>query len=515
MADVPDLVEYVRYWGGLPTGVFVRDLAKMANWIPSDRIVSGHFFKWLTDLRKEFGVDEMPSHFINAVVYAHAANNALVQDGFARFIQKAEIAQFGKKDKKADVLKADCFLKRSRSLMAQLPQGPRMALAGELHTAIVTAVLARKPKDKDVPVPTIEDVVERFTASVCVAMGVDVPVSSVNVSKKNTDKDDKEPVQNVILYDAVGNAANVGKLTMHNKGFHVGTHVMNNKAKTKLDQWAISAIGADGCVKLQKVSSNWVVEDDDRTNIELDVDVFTAEFKEVAKIEIRKHTKHADPHYMTMPELDTLAYRGHIADIVQAMARDFEPINAYMVIAPERKVFAEQQYAIGECKMAPITMSFTIETIDSKKCPQSAIECRCTSPGFRAFLNPMGYSEECVSLFWLIEKKETREEANMELTTIEYRLKKPSVKTDNDNNDIVITMKYATNFQVIKAGDAILLHKTAEHQAKKVNHVCVDLGSESSAKQKKEGHSKEVGSSICEWPIQMLCLLLMLYSGKL
>ena len=73
----------------------------------------------------------------------------------------------------------------------------------------------------------------------------------------------------------------------------------------------------------------------------------------------------------------------------------------------------------------------------------------------------------------------------MELTTIEYRLKKPSVKTDNDNNDIVITMKYATNFQVIKAGDAIMLHKTVEQQVKNVKHVCVDLGSESSAKKRR------------------------------
>ena len=127
---------------------------------------------------------------------------------------------------------------------------------------------------------------------------------------------------------------------------------------------------------------------------------------------------------MAMPELDTLAYRGHIADIVQAMAREFEPINAYMMIAPERKVIAEQQYAIGECKMAPTTTSFTIETLDFKNCQQSAIDCRCASPGFRAFLSPIGYSEELVSLFWMIEREEKREEANMELTTIEYRLKK-------------------------------------------------------------------------------------------
>ena len=106
------------------------------------------------------------------------------------------------------------------------------------------------------------------------------------------------------------------------------------------------------------------------------------------------------------------------------MTREFEPIDTYMIIAPERKVIAEQQYDIGACKLAPITTSFTIETLDSKQCGQQAIECRCALPAFRAFLNAMGYSEECVSLFWMIERKEKREEANMELTTIEYRLKK-------------------------------------------------------------------------------------------
>ena len=46
-------------------------------------------------------------------------------------------------------------------------------------------------------------------------------------------------------------------------------------------------------------------------------------------------------------------------------------------------------------------------------------------------------------------------------------------------------MKYATSFQVIKAGDVLSLHKTTEQQLKKVRHVCVDLGAESSVKKHK------------------------------
>ena len=43
--DVGDMCAWVKKWGGLPTGVFLQNIAKMlSSAMPSDRVVSGTFF---------------------------------------------------------------------------------------------------------------------------------------------------------------------------------------------------------------------------------------------------------------------------------------------------------------------------------------------------------------------------------------------------------------------------------------------------------------------------------------
>eukprot|EP00959_Pyramimonas_sp_CCMP1952_P185471 3878257-Pyramimonas_sp.AAC.1 len=40
--DVPDMVEYVKKWGGMPSGGLIKEPTPLLNhFVPSDRVVSG------------------------------------------------------------------------------------------------------------------------------------------------------------------------------------------------------------------------------------------------------------------------------------------------------------------------------------------------------------------------------------------------------------------------------------------------------------------------------------------
>ena len=52
MEDIPDMVAYIRKWGGMPSGMFVKELADLCKiYMPTNRVVSGAFFKTLADLK--------------------------------------------------------------------------------------------------------------------------------------------------------------------------------------------------------------------------------------------------------------------------------------------------------------------------------------------------------------------------------------------------------------------------------------------------------------------------------
>ena len=64
--DIPAMCDFVQKWGGMPTGMFVHDLASLCKQVKTN-IVSGNFFQALANLK--FPVDVLPAHLVNAVVF--------------------------------------------------------------------------------------------------------------------------------------------------------------------------------------------------------------------------------------------------------------------------------------------------------------------------------------------------------------------------------------------------------------------------------------------------------------
>eukprot|EP00959_Pyramimonas_sp_CCMP1952_P186341 3896620-Pyramimonas_sp.AAC.1 len=48
---IPDMVDYIIKWGGMPSGGLIKELSPLLNhYVPSDRVMSGLFFKQLAEL---------------------------------------------------------------------------------------------------------------------------------------------------------------------------------------------------------------------------------------------------------------------------------------------------------------------------------------------------------------------------------------------------------------------------------------------------------------------------------
>ena len=137
--DVKGMVDFVRYWGGLPNGAYVKTLKTLTQkFVAEERIVSGQFFQDVANLK--FPANERPSMFITAAVFVHVKENKGVEDGISRFVTKGNVDSFATKNK-ALVLQADSILKRCSTLLDQLSNQKKNQLLGDLLNASLSAAI--------------------------------------------------------------------------------------------------------------------------------------------------------------------------------------------------------------------------------------------------------------------------------------------------------------------------------------------------------------------------------------
>ena len=123
MDDIPDIVDYVKVWGGLPSSLFIKLLSsqlKQFN-VPSDRVVAGSFFRDLAKLK--FPHNFMPADLINAVVFVHASSNENVVDKYSRYVSKGDLQSLLSDRKRDDVMAANSITRNSRCLVHRQAEG--------------------------------------------------------------------------------------------------------------------------------------------------------------------------------------------------------------------------------------------------------------------------------------------------------------------------------------------------------------------------------------------------------
>ena len=164
--DIPAMVSFVQVFGGLPSGVFVKNLAHMVrHFMPSGRIVPGAFFTNIADISKKIGTNSQPAHLVNAMLLCHACS-FWEQDGFARFITKGDISQISAPKNKHTVAEGNGVLGRAMGLMDfNIDTNDTLKLYLDLCFNIVDVVCKRGKVDADGKDLTISSVAQAFSQS--------------------------------------------------------------------------------------------------------------------------------------------------------------------------------------------------------------------------------------------------------------------------------------------------------------------------------------------------------------
>ena len=464
--DVPDMVEFVRTWGGLPSAFHINEINTLAQTLPSDRVVSGSFFKWLASTRSQFSVTQMPSHFINAVLYTHAASNDMVQDDISRYITKPEVASFTSKAKLQYVMQADGILKRGAKLADKLSKRDYIRIIPDFKVSVVLCVLARKShQEKDNR--SLDQIAECFAKSVCELLGVAPQgmVPNENVQDKSTVVNNTP--RNVVLYNDEGEVSDVGRNTIINRGFRDGMQVMKKLGKEKCVQWVIKIIEDDGTVSLSSIDIDGKIDDHVH---KIDIDIFLQDYKEASPIEVVTHYPMSDA--TNCAELQMAALKGQIQACVAAMTSDTTPQPVTIMTSPERKVVCRKAFDVKQLSFVPSTMSITLD--DGKKsAPPKSILSRIEGLDHRILLNQMPNTKEFTAVFWNLRITSTKKDANMQLEPISYRYKMPSY---GDKKSAVAWMVFhtfkAVNMKgVAEMDELILFRPSAEKDDAKRKNV--------------------------------------------
>jgi hypothetical protein len=485
MEDVAGMVEYVRFWGGLPGGVYCKMLRELTQrFVKQERIVSGQFFEWISKLR--FPVDERPSMFITAVIFTHVKQDKGVEDGIARFVTKPNVDSLAGK-LKADALKGDSILKRCFKLLDQKPKDIKIQMLGDLMEKMVKSVLPQTKADS----PQMEAIAAEFVGKFSGTAGL---TEACDEQTAGSSSDDKPKVTSV-QYDSHGEAVNLGKASLLNKGFQYGSLVSLKKDSDLTKQWKIILIDGPGEVTMAPILPNGLVCDEEGAHVKVDPINFIDRYKEV--------TKQLVPlkNFPANDVLKTTGFAGLVAKstatlALVALAAKFPLPSVRGVIEPVKAVYSTAEYAAMELTIVPCTTSISCEakhqTIDPKSramVAEVSYTTKVPTPPFESlmfvFLNPVASDEKMSAVTWLIKTKDDKKKCNCELAEEAVLVKPPSMSTKNTNAPLSVSIQCVRNFRVVKAGDELVLFRPAAPVEQGSKRLMPDIAAASAKSSKK------------------------------
>ena len=451
--DVPDLVAYCLKWGGLPDGIFVKRLSELIKaHVPSDRLVSGSFFRKLADLK--FPPSEFVPEFMNAVVFTHAAANTLVTDKYARYITLGECDQMGSKNKRQEVLLYNGVLKRAMQMLRVVSNGGLSpTIASEMEAEFLTTCIRHYLRKKEVveTYRSVDDIVAEFSNKLCKACD---PEHRQALSTIDEPSSIGATSHNVVTYNDEGVPLTVGERTLENLGFKIG-HRLYLPKDTPMKQWKLVSATNESAT-LASVSATGEVNAEHVVVSLEDV----VQYKVCEKIEIveKYHEK-----CINMRNIDFLStyYKSMVVScLASVMEKHCEIPDRFLISkSPLRCVHAKHGFNLGKLVIAPATNSVSIKE-DAAPSSSRVFVASIDIEGAPAFnLCSPSCKDACGPMFMLrIENDETK--ANMKLQNESVAWHLPAfVGKQNKNPTVTVSIPCAVNTTVVKEGEELVLYR--------------------------------------------------------
>ncbi|CAK0870316.1 unnamed protein product [Prorocentrum cordatum] len=474
--DIPDMVDYIIKWGGMPSGGLIKELAPLLNhYVPSDRVVSGLFFKLLAELK--FPIDCMPAHAVNAVLFRHAAAEDCVRDGFAGYVTKPDLATLSKPDKRQAVTQANGALMRAKAMLEEVELDPSVkeSLKGQLMIDVVDFLMEKKDKanikgtssdgkGKDATGKKgLVAILEEFIAKLDGNPG-DGPTHPSEDGAASS-----ALAANFAQYTGGGEASGLGQTTALNKDIVVGAHLRLRKPSegtplAMVDIWKITDISGNGTVTFKNLKFDGTLDDDSIAS------------KPLQEVEELFQTCKTTGFMANYPNCDaandkdciTFELKGMIFAALNALRRKHGAQHARPMKKPVRAVLATKELGIGCYVAVPGTRSVVPQTKDVAACPPRALEVSAPVDGApKMFIMPSPPTDEFVSQCWCLRVESDRAKCNCELTMLTVKAKRPVVGEKMTGPTIDITIPCATNFKKVAEHEELVLHLEAVATTKK------------------------------------------------
>ncbi|CAK0857291.1 unnamed protein product [Prorocentrum cordatum] len=461
--DIPDMVDYIIKWGGMPSGGLIKELAPLLNhYVPSDRVVSGLFFKQLAELK--FPID-CPAHVVNAVLFRHAAAEDCVRDGFAGYVTKPDLAMLSKPDKRQAVTQANGALMRAKAMLEE----------GQLMIDVVDFLMEKKDKAKIKGAGSdgkgkdatgkkgLVAILEEFIAKLDGNPG-DGPTHPSEYGAASS-----ALAANFAQSTDGGEASGLGQTTALNKDIVVDAHLGLRKPSegtplAMVDIWKITDVSGNGIVTFKNLKFDGALDDDSITSKPLQ------EVEELFQTCKAREFMANYPHCDAVNDKDCITFEleGKIFAALNALRRKRGVQHARPMQTPARAVLATKELGIGCYAAVPGTRSVVPQTKGVAACPPKALEVSAPVDGApKMFVMPSPPTDEFVSQYWCLRVESDRAKCNCELTMLAVKAKRPVVGEKMTGPTIDITIPCATNFKKVAEHEELVLHLEAVATTKK------------------------------------------------
>ena len=453
--DIADMCDYVRMWGGLPSGNFVKDLAEMLKFtMPSDRVVVGSFFKMLADMK--FNMDELPAHVVNALLYTHASSHEMVVDKVARHINKMDVAYIAS-DKNKMVKEANGILKRIKLITnSEHACAEVMKLRGDVTWKIIKALLRKEPagksaKDVNPPKQSLQDILQHEFVNKLVSLKGNVSSSAASSSAAEimtvAETGDQALMTNVVTYDQNGEVANAGKNTMLNKGFRCGEHFKEKKS-SGLDQWRLVDIEGDGTVKLLKVKLlDGSLGDESKT-------VAPSEFiKDYTATEKIVYFPSRDPELdkKVIDELTIVNYKGMVATALHMLLAKYPSPQVKTLKKPFVTVFAKGAFAAKSQLWIPASTSISIVPSTEATANKTIVRIE----GIEAAFATIGRDGN--SAYWSMKRNPEQPNCNCHVVLKQVKCKPATLGERFTSEAVTIVIPCIENFKDVEENEELVV----------------------------------------------------------
>ncbi|CAK0863772.1 unnamed protein product [Prorocentrum cordatum] len=474
--DIPDMVDYIIKWGGMPSGGLIEELAPLLNhYVPSDRVVSGLFFKQLAELKFPTGC--MPAHVVNAVLFRHAAAEDCVRDGFAGYVTKPDLAMLSKPDKRQAVTQANGALMRAKAMLEEVELDPSVkeSLKGQLMIDVVDFLMDKQDKAKIKGAGSdgkgkdatgkkgLVAILEEFIAKLDGNPG-DGPTHPSEDGAASS-----ALAANFVQYTDGGEASGLGQTTALNKDIVVGAHLRLRKPSegtplAMVDIWKIADVSGNGTVTFKNLKFDGTLDGDSITSKPLQ------EVEELFQTCKAREFMANYPHCDAVNDKDCITFelKSMIFAALNALHRKHGVQRARPMKKPVRAVLATKELGIGCYVAAPGTRSVVPQTKDVAACPPRALEVSAPVDGApKMFIMPSPPADEFVSQYWCLSVESDRAKCNCELTMLTAKAKRPVVGEKMTGPTIDITIPCATNFKKVAEHEEPVLNLEAVATTKK------------------------------------------------